>query len=62
MKSSSKATKNFRPGRRTDNFTFVVASVEPTAVLNNTNPVEDGPLSTNIARPAVVSLVAHYNG
>ncbi|NP_001112371.1 teleost multiple tissue opsin a [Danio rerio] len=57
LKSSSK-TKPFRPGRRTDNFTFMVASVGP----NQTNPVEDGPPSADNTKPAVLSLVAHYNG
>ncbi|RXN03382.1 vertebrate ancient opsin-like protein [Labeo rohita] len=62
LKSTSKVTKPVRPGRRTDNFTFVVASVGATAVPNQANPAEDGPLSADNARPAVVSLVAHYNG
>ncbi|XP_052405354.1 teleost multiple tissue opsin a [Carassius gibelio] len=62
LKSSSKVTKPVRPGRRTDNFTFVVASLGPTVLPNQANPAEDRPLSTDNAKPAVVSLVAHYNG
>ncbi|XP_016295759.1 teleost multiple tissue opsin a [Sinocyclocheilus anshuiensis] len=62
LKSSSKVTKPVRLGWRTDNFTFVVASLGPTVLPNQANPAEDGPLSTDNAKSAVVSLVAHYNG
>lgn len=64
LKSTSKATKAFRPGRYIDNnFTFVVASVGHTVGPNQATPVEEekGSPSADNAKPAV-SLVAHYNG
>ncbi|XP_065126083.1 teleost multiple tissue opsin a [Paramisgurnus dabryanus] len=64
LKSSSKATKPFRPGRHIDNnFTFVVASVGHTMAPNQANPGEEqGPSSVDNVKPVVVALVAHYNG
>ncbi|XP_072525312.1 teleost multiple tissue opsin a [Salminus brasiliensis] len=65
MKSSSKANKPARAMRRNDNnFTFMAASVgHTTAAPNQANTTDDqGPPSTDAARPAMVSLVAHYNG
>ncbi|XP_051990548.1 opsin-3-like isoform X2 [Xyrauchen texanus] len=62
LKSSSKAIKQFRPGRRTDNnFTFVIASVGHSVTQNKANPLEEGPVSTDHSKPAMVSLVARYN-
>ncbi|KAI7810115.1 teleost multiple tissue opsin a [Triplophysa rosa] len=64
LKSTSKVTKVFRPGRHMDNnFTFVVASVGHTVAPNQATPVEEenGSPSSDNAKP-VVSLVAHYKG
>ncbi|XP_030631128.1 teleost multiple tissue opsin a [Chanos chanos] len=65
FKSSSRANKPVRAVRRADNnFTFIVASVgqATTVVHNQADNLEERPPSTDSAKPAVVSLVAHYNG